>query len=381
MSKNEQKWVKLTTRDCIHNGFEFKEGLNVDVIPFNTSGYCTPGGIYICEFQHILLWLSYNDKEMYWMWDVDIPDDAKIYKEPKQKVKCDKLILSNKRPIYQNYKEIYEARDIRIGEFHVSKFYDILKPELLINDEFYIYFLTKLPDLSTVTEFSNLPEILQLKIISINIDTLYKTNNITIINRVLDSTEDKDIRWNRYNRLLSYYNRIDVAMEVYKRIFSEKENTPSYVSKVLNIAPKFAIKKYDDILALILELPNIEEFVYNNINYQIQFPNLFAMVIAHTQTQVGWNFDNIHNHVIRELFYQKNNYNIGSDLINGYFRSNNTSKKIYHSVVRENKIFPELYDLYLKYWDCFKLYSGHIPEQLKHKFIHEGYKSCKLYFS
>ena len=30
-------FVKLTNKSCIHNGFEYKEGLNVDKLEFDTT--------------------------------------------------------------------------------------------------------------------------------------------------------------------------------------------------------------------------------------------------------------------------------------------------------------------------------------------------------
>ena len=37
-------FVKLTNESCIHNGLEFKEGLNKDTMEFNSEKICGPGG-------------------------------------------------------------------------------------------------------------------------------------------------------------------------------------------------------------------------------------------------------------------------------------------------------------------------------------------------
>ncbi len=97
-------YVKLTNKTCIHNGFEFKEGLNTDTIPFNIDKECCAGGIYFCRLDDIFRWLNYNNMEMYYIWDVKIPkvdereNDVKvmIYEN---KIKASSIILSNKRKI------------------------------------------------------------------------------------------------------------------------------------------------------------------------------------------------------------------------------------------------------------------------------------------
>jgi hypothetical protein len=97
----KKELVKLTVEDNVHNNFEFKEGLNVDPIPFNASGTCVKGGFYFTFSDCWVEWVSYREDEfMYWMWDVKIPDDALVYLESETKIKGDKFVLENKRCIY-----------------------------------------------------------------------------------------------------------------------------------------------------------------------------------------------------------------------------------------------------------------------------------------
>jgi hypothetical protein len=106
----KKELVKLTVENNIHNDFEFKEGLNVDPIPFNASGSCTKGGFYFTFSDCWSDWVSYTNQKMYWilevkmywMWDVKIPDDALVYLESETKIKADKFILENKRCIYDD---------------------------------------------------------------------------------------------------------------------------------------------------------------------------------------------------------------------------------------------------------------------------------------
>jgi hypothetical protein len=39
------KFYKILKRKCIHNGYEFIDGLNIDPIPFNTTIICSRGWI------------------------------------------------------------------------------------------------------------------------------------------------------------------------------------------------------------------------------------------------------------------------------------------------------------------------------------------------
>ena len=43
-------FVKLTNENCVHNGFTFKEGLNVDVLELNPKGECELKGLRFCKF-------------------------------------------------------------------------------------------------------------------------------------------------------------------------------------------------------------------------------------------------------------------------------------------------------------------------------------------
>jgi hypothetical protein len=91
-------FVKLTRKNEIHNGFEFKTGLNIDFIEFNPTGQCKAGGLYFTDIDIMYKWLHYNDEYMEWMRFVTIPMDAQIYVED-SKFKCDKFILSEREEI------------------------------------------------------------------------------------------------------------------------------------------------------------------------------------------------------------------------------------------------------------------------------------------
>ncbi len=103
--------VKLTNEDCVHNGFEFVEGINVDFNNFDSTQVCGPDGLYFCKHDDMTAWLEYNEMPMTYIWDVTIPNDARcvVYG---QKLKTDKLILSNRRNLSD---ELYEIIFNAIG--------------------------------------------------------------------------------------------------------------------------------------------------------------------------------------------------------------------------------------------------------------------------
>lgn len=100
---SKRKYVKLTNEKEVHNGYMFKDGENVDTIPFYPHGECNEGGIYFTELGKIDRWLDYGSTgKMKWMRDVEIPNNARVYIEH-NKVKADKLVLKGRNAIWSNY--------------------------------------------------------------------------------------------------------------------------------------------------------------------------------------------------------------------------------------------------------------------------------------
>ena len=42
-NKSETKFYKILKKDCVHNGYQFINGLNIDPVEFNPKGSCSPG--------------------------------------------------------------------------------------------------------------------------------------------------------------------------------------------------------------------------------------------------------------------------------------------------------------------------------------------------
>src|SRR5579872_4864811 len=90
-------FVKLTNETECHNGYKFRDGLNVDTIVFKPYGECNPGGIYFIQESDVSKWINYRDiiGPMRHIRKVIIPDDAQVYIEA-AKFKADKLILGKR---------------------------------------------------------------------------------------------------------------------------------------------------------------------------------------------------------------------------------------------------------------------------------------------
>ncbi len=93
-----KNFVKLTNETENRNGYQFKNGLNVDCVPFNPTENCKSGGIYFCQIEDLHKWLYYDNSPMFYVRSVIIPDDSLIYIE-RNKFKTDQLILGEKKPI------------------------------------------------------------------------------------------------------------------------------------------------------------------------------------------------------------------------------------------------------------------------------------------
>ena len=89
------KFYKLTNELELHNGFQYVDGLNVDIITFNPSGQCSSGGLYFTELNKIAKWISYGGETMTYIREVEILDDSSVYVE-KNKFKADKFNLQQK---------------------------------------------------------------------------------------------------------------------------------------------------------------------------------------------------------------------------------------------------------------------------------------------
>lgn len=91
------KFYKLLANDLTHNGFTYKEGLNIDPVLFNPHGVCEPGGLYFTSLEMLGYWFH---RDWPLVAEVTLPPDARVYAEPcDTKWKADRLELSNIQPL------------------------------------------------------------------------------------------------------------------------------------------------------------------------------------------------------------------------------------------------------------------------------------------
>lgn len=138
-NKMSNRCFKLCRKNLVHHGFQYKEGLNVDHVPFNPKGQCRPGGLYFFVGIQILNWKKYV-LDTHWIFDVEIPDDAQVYHED-GKSKADKIILLNKRPF--DFKQVIALFD----PYEAIAFNPEVLTELDQTEELCMAAIQKCPDL------------------------------------------------------------------------------------------------------------------------------------------------------------------------------------------------------------------------------------------
>jgi len=89
-------FYKILNKEENHNGLQYKTGLNVDPLPWDPVGDCTPGGIYFSR-EDILAFIGYGP----WLREVIVPKGVEVYENPgkPKKWKAHKVILGKRKKI------------------------------------------------------------------------------------------------------------------------------------------------------------------------------------------------------------------------------------------------------------------------------------------
>lgn len=86
-------YLKVTNEEENHNGLKYKNGLNIDPVPFAKEGSCCRGGIYFTTHEHILNFLNLG----IYVREVTIPEDAEMVHDPSgDKWRASKIILGKR---------------------------------------------------------------------------------------------------------------------------------------------------------------------------------------------------------------------------------------------------------------------------------------------
>lgn len=110
------KFFRLTNKDELHNGFQYKTGVNEDTVPFNPIGVCAKGGLYFYAEDQVH---TYNKHvaNAHYIREVtfDGLNDVQIYDEG-DKLKANKFILGERELFVDALKLIKHTPD-NVREF------------------------------------------------------------------------------------------------------------------------------------------------------------------------------------------------------------------------------------------------------------------------
>ena len=184
-----EKLIKLTSKTEIHNGFEFKTGLNVDVNKLVCYGECKKGGIYFTTLYDFYMWVKYSVRECVQYREVTIPDDANVYIET-YKCKADKLILSEPRD-FNTLTELWTDERYHIGKNTLTRCHLQYNVEYLFSKQFdfphemYLLHIKQHPELIQKLDHSKLNDVdFRKKLYSVNAESMAYLHNYRTIDEI-----------------------------------------------------------------------------------------------------------------------------------------------------------------------------------------------------
>ena len=88
--------VRICNPNKIHYNYEWHDGENVDILPFNAEGECLPGGLYFTTLEHLLY---YNNCTTYlgdhWFVRVTVDDNEDVWQEFNGKWKAHRVMVTS----------------------------------------------------------------------------------------------------------------------------------------------------------------------------------------------------------------------------------------------------------------------------------------------
>lgn len=90
---DSQIYYKITNEKEIHNGYHYKNGINILDKPFENQGSCVTGGLYFTTVEHIFDFLDFGC----YLRKVSLPFDSNWVMDPSgNKFRADKIFLGDK---------------------------------------------------------------------------------------------------------------------------------------------------------------------------------------------------------------------------------------------------------------------------------------------
>lgn len=113
-------FVKFLNYDMKHHNFNYKLGLNEDILQFNPSGTCQPGGLYFTNNYDMQTWKHYGELVA----EIELCEDAMFYVENcRTKYKTNKFIIKN--ICAKNYDNFKKNIVSGIGEIYAKVLFNL----------------------------------------------------------------------------------------------------------------------------------------------------------------------------------------------------------------------------------------------------------------
>jgi hypothetical protein len=84
------KPMKILNTKMKHYGYQYKIGINIDILPFNPTGENSAGGLYFTNEENIHRFIDYGENVAY----INILNNSLIYLESDRKYKADRFEIT-----------------------------------------------------------------------------------------------------------------------------------------------------------------------------------------------------------------------------------------------------------------------------------------------
>lgn len=214
------KFFRITNEKELHNGMQYKTGINEDILPFNPTSTCSSGGLYFFADYQMHTYKKYVI-DPYYIREVtfDGLEDVLIYDEG-DKIKANKFILSE-RELFKDALKIIKPTSHNVKEF------------INLNPESINYINNSNLSYTTIVSILNLKNIVGLKYIKpdmITVSVCYSA----ILNNGL-SLEFVPEEFHTYDICNMACKNNGLALEFVKQsLFNENQLNELYLTAVTN---------------------------------------------------------------------------------------------------------------------------------------------------
>ena len=130
MSFDLEQYVKILSSDLKHKNFQYKEGENIDICPFDPCMKCSHTGLHFTKLKYIGSYVNYGTK----IADVELLPDSKLGNKGSI-WKTDKLIIKNIMDLKDHpcWKDL-KACEVLVTEKHIpnlSNYFNLTFPDLI----------------------------------------------------------------------------------------------------------------------------------------------------------------------------------------------------------------------------------------------------------